>query len=296
MHGHGRRAVDLFRKMEAENLLPDHVAFLALLYACSHSSLVDEGKRFFEIMQHEYKLEPWPEHYVCLVDLLGRANYVEEAFQIVESMKMEPTAAVWCALLGACRIHSNSEIGEIAARKLLEMKPANPGNYVLVSNMYAAEDRWEDVEEVRMRMKITGLRKDPACSWIEVGNMVHTFIARDRSHPYSDEIYAKLAQITKKLENDGGYVAQTRYVLHNVEEKEKIKMLYGHSERLAIAYGLLTTPKRTTIRITKNLRVCGDCHTFTKLISKFFDREIVVRDANRFHHFRDGVCSCGDIW
>ncbi|KAL2535439.1 Tetratricopeptide repeat (TPR)-like superfamily protein [Forsythia ovata] len=253
MHGHGRRAVDLFRKMEAENLLPDHVAFLALLYACSHSSLVDEGKRFFEIMQHEYKLEPWPEHYVCLVDLLGRANYVEEAFQIVESMKMEPTAAIWCALLGACRIHSNSEIGEIAARKLLEMKPANPGNYVLVSNM-------------------------------------------DRSHPYSDEIYAKLAQITKKLENDGGYVAQTRYVLHNVEEKEKIKMLYGHSERLAIAYGLLTTPKRTTIRITKNLRVCGDCHTFTKLISKFFDREIVVRDANRFHHFRDGVCSCGDIW
>ncbi|XP_022898214.1 pentatricopeptide repeat-containing protein At3g63370, chloroplastic [Olea europaea var. sylvestris] len=296
MHGHGRRAVDLFRKMEAEKLLPDHVAFLALLYACSHSSMVDEGKQFFEIMRHQYKLEPWPEHYVCLVDLLGRANYVEEAFQIIKCMKMEPTAAVWCALLGACRIHSNSEIGEIAARKLLEIEPVNPGNYVLVSNMYAAEDRWEDVEAVRMRMKITGLRKDPACSWIEVGNTVHTFIARDRSHPDSDGIYSKLAQITEKLENEGGYVAQTRYVLHNVEEKEKVKMLYGHSERLAIAYGLLTTPKRTTIRIMKNLRVCGDCHTFTKLISKFFEREIVVRDANRFHHFKDGVCSCGDIW
>ncbi|CAA3029184.1 pentatricopeptide repeat-containing At3g63370, chloroplastic [Olea europaea subsp. europaea] len=161
--------------------------------------------------------------------------------------------------------------------RLLEMEPANPGNYVLISNMYAVKDRWEDVEEMRMRMNITGLRKDPACRWIEVGNMVHTFIARDRSHPDSDEIYAKEVQITEKLENNGGSVAQT-------------------SERRAIAYGLLTTPKRTTIRIMKNLRVCGDCHTFTKLISQFFELEIVVRDANRFHHFRDGVCSCRDIW
>ncbi|KAG8389296.1 hypothetical protein BUALT_Bualt02G0214500 [Buddleja alternifolia] len=296
MHGQGMAAIELFKKMVAENIVPDHIAFLAILYACSHSALVDEGKRFFHIMKHKYYLEPWPEHYACLVDLLGRANYLEEAFELVKSMEMEPTSAIWCALIGACRTHSNIEIGEIAAKKLLEMDPDNPGNYVLISNIYAAAERWEDVEEVRMRMKVKGLKKDPGCSWIEVGDKVHTFITRDKSHPQCDEIYGKLSKITEKLERDGGYKAETRYVLHNVEEEEKVEMLHGHSERLALAYGLLSTTRGMPIRVTKNLRVCGDCHTFTKLISKVFQREIIVRDANRFHHFRDGVCSCGDFW
>ncbi|KAK6164627.1 hypothetical protein DH2020_001491 [Rehmannia glutinosa] len=296
MHGQGMKAIKLFKKMEAENLRPDHIAFLAVLYACSHSALVDEGKFFFNTMQCKYNLEPWPEHYACMVDLLGRANCLEEAFELVKSMKMEPTSVVWCALLGSCRTHSNTEIGEIAAKKLLEMDPENPGNYVLVSNIYAAAERWDDVENVRMKMKIKGLRKDPGCSWIEVKNKIHTFTTRDKSHPLCDEIYDKLSEITEKLEKDGGYKAETSYVLHNVEEEEKVKMLHGHSERLALAYGLLNTAKGMPIRVTKNLRVCGDCHTFTKLVSKFFEREIVVRDANRFHHFRDGVCSCGDFW
>lgn len=296
MHGHGEEAVKLFRRMEDEKLLPDHISFLALLYACSHSALVDEGRRYFERMKCEYKLDPWPEHYVCLVDMLGRANHLEEAFEFVERMEIEPTAAVWCALLGACLIHFNKELGEFAAKKLLELDPWNPGNYVLVSNLYAATGRWEDVEEVRMRMKEKGIKKDPACSWIEVENKVHTFVARDKSHPESNKIYQKIAHITEILEREGGYVAQTKFVLHNVHEEERIKMLYGHSERLAIAYGLLTTPRGTPIRITKNLRVCDDCHTFSKLVSEFFEREIIVRDANRFHHFVGGVCSCGNSW
>ncbi|KAL3517620.1 hypothetical protein ACH5RR_020209 [Cinchona calisaya] len=296
MHGFGKAAVDLFRRMESENLIPDHVAFLSVLYACSHSALVEEGKRVFDSMQHEYKLDPWPEHYTCMVDMLGRANYLEEAFRFVTTMKMEPIAAVWCALLGACRVHSNEKIGEIAASKLLELDPDNPGNYVLVSNVYAARDRWEDVEEVRSTMKGKGLKKDPACSWIEVGNKFHVFIAHDRSHPESDEINQKLDLITEKLVREGGYVPQTKYVLHDLEEKEKVKLLNGHSERLAISYGLLKTAYGTPIRITKNLRVCGDCHTFTKLTSKYLEQEIIVRDANRFHHFRDGICSCGDFW
>ncbi|XP_073054149.1 pentatricopeptide repeat-containing protein At3g63370, chloroplastic isoform X5 [Primulina eburnea] len=288
LHGHGMMATNLYRKMEAKNLYPDHIAFLALLHACSHSALVEEGKMFFQLMQQEYKLDPWPEHYACLVDLLGRANFLEEAFDLVRGMRPEPTAAVWCALLGACRIHSNIEIGEIASGKLLEMDPDNPGNYVLVSNLYAAAERWDDVEKVRMKMKVRGLKKDPACSWIEVGNKVHNFTSRDRSHPNSDEIYKKLSQITDKLKRDGGYDPETKHVLHNVEEEEKVKMLYSHSERLAIAYGLLVTPKEKPIRVTKNLRVCGDCHSFTKLVSKFCERDIIVRDANRFHSFKDG--------
>lgn len=295
MHGQGKAAGDLFNKMK-ENIIPDHVTFLSVLYACSHSGLIDEGRRFFEIMQYEYELQPWAEHYACMVDLLGRANCLEKAYEFVKNMQMEPTAEIWCALLQACQVHSNQELGEIAAQKLLELDPKNPGHYVLISNVFAGKGRCKDAEEVRVRMKERGLKKNPGCSWIEVGNRIHTFMARDKSHPESLQINKKLDQITEKLEKEGGYLAQTKFVLHNMEENEKIKMLYGHSERLAIAYGLLKTANRTPIRITKNLRVCGDCHTFCKLVSKLFGRELVVRDANRFHHFEDGVCSCGDFW
>lgn len=295
MHGCGREAIGSLKRMEDENLFPDHIAFLVALYACSHSALVDEGKQIFESMQHDYKLEPWPEHYTCMVDMLGRANYIEEAYEFTKTMRTEPTAAVWSALLGACQVHSHEEVGKIAACKLLELEPQNPGNYVLISNSYAAKERWRDVEEVRKAMKKKGLKKDPACSWIEIGNEVHVFTAHDRSHPKSDEIYQKLDLITEKLRREG-YVPQTKYVLHNLEEKEKIRLLYGHSERLAISFGLLKTAKGTPIRITKNLRICGDCHTFSKLTSKYLECELIVRDANRFHHFKNGVCSCGDFW
>ncbi|KAM6579071.1 hypothetical protein CsatB_030908 [Cannabis sativa] len=296
MYGHGKKAIDLFRKMEDEGLVPDHITFLALLYACSHSGFIEEGRRYFNSMGRDYHLEPWPEHYACFVDLLGRANCLEEAYEFVNSIEGKPTAEVWCALLGACRVYSNKELGEIAARKLLELDPENPGKYVLISNVLAASGKWKDVHELRMRMKGSGLKKNPGCSWIEVKNKVHTFSARDKSHPESVKIYKKLDQVTKTLQREAGYVAQTKLVLHNVEEEEKVEILHGHSERLAIAYGLISTPNGTPIRITKNLRVCSDCHTFSKLVSKFFERELVVRDANRFHHFKKGFCSCNDFW
>ncbi|XP_074283864.1 pentatricopeptide repeat-containing protein At3g63370, chloroplastic [Silene latifolia] len=296
MHGRGQEAIELFNKMEMENTRPDHITFLALLYACSHSGMTNEGERYLELLQSKYKLEPWPEHYACVVDLLGRSNRLEEAYQFVKSMPIEPNAIVWCSLLGACHVHSNKKLGDIAARKLLESEPENPGNYVLVSNTFAATGRWDDVELVRERMRERGLKKSPACSWIEVKDQVHTFMARDKSHPKSEQIYKKLAQVIDTLRKEADYIPQTKFVLHNVEEQEKVKMLYGHSERLAITYALLESPKGTPIRVTKNLRVCGDCHNFIKLVSRFFDREIIVRDASRFHHFCQGSCSCGDFW
>ncbi|KAL6007265.1 hypothetical protein ACLOJK_032761 [Asimina triloba] len=205
------------------------------MYA-SHSGLIDEGKRYLEIMRNDYLLEPWPEHYTCIVDLLGRSALLDDAYEFVKKMPITPTATVWCTLLGACRVHSNNALGEVAARKLLELEPENPGSYVLVSNVFAAAERWKDVEEVRLRMKEKGLRKNPACSWIEVANKVHSFTARDRSHPCTVEIYSKLSEVTSKLEMEGDYVADTKYVLHDVGEEEKRKMLMGHSERLAIAF------------------------------------------------------------
>ncbi|XP_076894809.1 pentatricopeptide repeat-containing protein At3g63370, chloroplastic-like [Bidens hawaiensis] len=286
MHGFGKEAVDLFNRMLVENICPDHVSFLAILYACSHSLLVDEGKALFKLMVDDYGLDPWPEHYTCMVDLLGRANRLKDAILFIKNMKIiNQNTSIWRSLLAACKIHRNITLGNFAAKKLLDLDPYDIKNYVLVSNFYALCDQKDDFDHTRKKMRQRGLKKDPGCSWIEIGNKIHVFIVRDKSHPESGEIYMKLDEINDVLKRVGGY---------NIE-KDKGEMLNGHSERLAIAYGLLRY-QRTPIYVTKNLRVCDDCHTFSKLVSKYFDREIIVRDTNRFHHFGFGVCSCKDMW
>ncbi|KAL4588130.1 hypothetical protein LXL04_001010 [Taraxacum kok-saghyz] len=281
MHGMGMESIRLFKQMIADKVYPDHVTFLAILYACSHSSLVDYGKAFFKSMVEEYGLDPWQEHYTCMVDLLGRANKLKEAFKFIENMEMKPNVAMWRSLIGACKVHNNIEFGNIAAKKLLELDSNSVKNHVLVSNFYTFCNQWDDVAKIRMEMRKKGFKKDPGCSWIEILNKIHVFTVRDKSHLESDEIYDKLGQINDILKREEGYLGE---------------MFNGHSERLAIAYGLLKTTKGVPIRVTKNLRVCDDCHVFSKLVSKYFEREIIVRDANRFHHFGHGVCSCGDFW
>uniref|UniRef100_A0A804UML9 DYW domain-containing protein n=2 Tax=Zea mays TaxID=4577 RepID=A0A804UML9_MAIZE len=296
MHGHGKQAIDLFKRMLQTGLTPDHVSFLALLYACSHSKLVEEGKHYLDIMVSKYRLKPWQEHYACVVDILGRSGQTEEAYEFIKTMPMDPKSAVWCALLGACRVHRNYGLAVVAANKLLELEPDNPGNYILVSNVFAEMGKWNNAKETRTRMAERGLRKNPACSWIEIGNNIHTFTSGDYCHRDSEAIHLKLSEITEMLRREGGYVEDTRFVLHDTSEEEKIDMLHKHSERIAIAFGLISTRPGMPIRIAKNLRVCGDCHEFTKLVSKLFERDIVVRDANRFHHFSGGSCSCEDFW
>ncbi|ERN01505.1 hypothetical protein AMTR_s00002p00270380 [Amborella trichopoda] len=295
MHGRGKEALELFERMRKMGPRPDHIAFLSLLYACSHSGLVKEGKTYLKMMKDDYGLDPWPDHHACIVDLLGRSDCLNEAYEFVMNMPIEPNSIVWCSLLGACRVHSDTKLGEHIAQNLLKSEPENPGNYVLVSNIFASSGKWSDVKDVREMMKKRGLKKNPGCSWIEVGNMVHSFMSGDKHHPKTEQIYEMLREVRESLEG-AGYVAQTKFVLHDVGEREKVEMLHGHSERIAIAFGLLSTPKGTTIRVTKNLRVCGDCHNAIKLAAKIFGREIVVRDSNRFHHFKGGVCSCGDFW
>nr|XP_043611491.1 pentatricopeptide repeat-containing protein At3g63370, chloroplastic [Erigeron canadensis] len=285
MHGMGKEAVRLFNRMVAQKFQPDHVSFLAILYACSHSLLIDEGKWFFQSMVYDYGLNPWPEHYTCMVDLLGRANKLDEAFLFVKNMEINPNVEIWRSLLGACKVHSNVELGTVAAKKLLELDSYDIKNFVLVSNFYTLCEQWDDLDYIRKKMKRKGLKKDPGCSWIEIANKLHVFTASDKSHQESDEIYKKLAQINDVLRRVGGHM-----------EKDKAERQNGHSERLAIAYGLLKMSHGTPIRITKNLRVCDDCHSFSKLVSKYFEVEIIVRDASRFHHFGSGVCSCQDFW
>eukprot|EP01018_Ginkgo_biloba_P020119 Gb_16017 [translate_table: standard] len=295
MHGHGEEAIAVFSQMQQTGLKPDYITFIGVLSACSHAGLVDEGWQYFNCMVQDYCINPGVEHYACMVDLLGRAGRLDEAEDFIEKMPVEPGAGVWGALLGACRIHCDIELGQCVAERLFDLDPQNAGRYVLLSNIYAAAGRWEDVTKVRDLMKERGVKKPPGHSMIEINNRVHVFLVGDRSHPQSENIYATLEVLAGQMK-EAGYVPNTNFVLHDVEDEVKEHMLSSHSEKLAIAFGIINTSPGTLIRITKNLRVCGDCHSATKFISKIVSREIIVRDANRFHHFKDGLCSCGDYW
>ncbi|KAK7266367.1 hypothetical protein RIF29_19011 [Crotalaria pallida] len=292
--GQGCNAVALFTEMQKSGLCPDCIAFVAILAACSHSGLLDEGKIYFKQMTDEYKLTPRIEHFACFVDLLGRAGQVDEAYNFIKQMPIEPNERVWGALLSSCRVYSNMDIGLLAADNLLQLAPEQSGYHVLLSNIYAKAGRWKEVTSVRSIMKSRRIRKVPGISNVELNNQVHTFLAGDTLHPQSKEIYEELGVLVGKMK-ELGYVPEIDSALHDVEEEDKEGHLAVHSEKLAIVFALLNTHE-SPIRITKNLRVCGDCHIAAKLISKIVQREIVVRDTNRFHYFKDGICSCGDYW
>ncbi|XP_061364402.1 pentatricopeptide repeat-containing protein At4g33990 [Gastrolobium bilobum] len=295
IHGHGEEAVQLFKDMLAEGVKADHITFVSLLSACSHSGLVDEGQWCFDMMQKEYEIKPSLKHYGCMVDLLGRAGYLEKAYNLVSNMPLKADASIWGALLGACRIHGNAELGAFASNRLLEVDSENVGYYVLLSNIYANVGKWEGVVKVRSLARDRGLRKTPGWSSVVVGSIVEVFYTGNQTHPQCTEIYEELRALTAKMKSLG-YVPDYSFVLQDVEEDEKEQILTSHSERLAIAFGIISTPPKSSIRIFKNLRVCGDCHNATKYISKITERDIVVRDSNRFHHFKGGICSCGDYW
>ncbi|XP_008788339.1 putative pentatricopeptide repeat-containing protein At5g59200, chloroplastic [Phoenix dactylifera] len=295
MNGRSYEAVELYRLMITKGLRPTHITFVAVLNACSHSGLVDMGFEIFESMVKDHGLEPQIEHYGCMVDLLGRVGRLEEAYEFIKRMSIEPDHVIWGALLGACKIHGNLTLGEKVARILIDSEAADSGTYVLLSNVYASFRKWEEAARIRTKMKERGIQKEPGCSSIEVDNEIHEFLLGDIRHPRREEIYRKLEELNDALKLEG-YTPARDVVLQDIEEEEKEWALAIHGERLAICYGLISTKPGTTIRVVKNLRVCGDCHSMIKLISKVTKRKIVVRDRNRFHHFEDGSCSCRDYW
>ncbi|KNA13286.1 hypothetical protein SOVF_118070 [Spinacia oleracea] len=296
--GQGNEAVSLFSRMrEEEGLIPDSIAFVAVMSACSHAGMSEEGEHYYKLMTENYNITPRLEHYCCMVDLLGRAGKVDEALTFIKEMTVESNERVWGALLGACCVHSNMNIGLIAAEHLFRMVPeqCGIGYYVLLSNIYAKAGKWKEVSTIRSSMKNKGMNKTPGISNVEHDGQVYTFLAGDRSHPQTKEIYDKLHVLLGKMKEEG-YVPEMDFALHDVEEEDKEGHLRVHSEKLAIMFALINTKPPTPIRITKNLRICGDCHVAIKLISKITKREIIVRDTNRFHTFNSGGCSCGDYW
>lgn len=179
MHGHGEDALALFDNMLEQGIEPNHVTFISVLSACSHSGLVKEGWRYFNSMNPYYHITPREEHYACMVDMLGRSGLLHEAYELIKNMPLEPTANVWAGLLGGCRIHSNIALGECVAQHIKELEPQNASCYVLLTNIYAEANRWADVARLRTLMKERGLKKTPGCSWIEIEKTVHKFFAGD---------------------------------------------------------------------------------------------------------------------
>ena len=294
-HGLGEESLTLFERMLEIGIKPDHITYVGVLSACTHVGLVEQGRSYYNLMQNAHKIIPTPSHYACMIDLFGRAGLLQEARDFIELMPIEPDVIAWGSLLASCKVHKNVELAEVAAERLLLIEPENSGAYSALANVYSACGQWENAAKIRKSMKDKGVKKDQGFSWVQIKNKVHVFGVDDGIHPQRDAIYKMMAKIWKEIKKMG-FVPDAESVLHDLEEELKEQILSHHSEKLAIAFGLMCTPENATLRIMKNLRVCNDCHSAIKFISKLVGREIIVRDPTRFHHFKNGSCSCRDYW
>ncbi|KAL2928269.1 hypothetical protein RDABS01_007533 [Bienertia sinuspersici] len=294
IHNHGKEGTKLFREMCENGIHPNAITFTALLSCCKNSGLFDEGWKYFDSMKTDYSIVPTIEHYSCMVDLLGRAGYLDEAWDFIKTMPVKPDASVWGSLLQSCRVHGNLNLGKIAARNLFELEPNKSSNYVIMMNLYAMLNQWEDVTRVRKEMTDRGLRIQRGCSWIEIYHKVHIF-SEEEPHPDTGNIYFEMYQLVSEMKKVG-YIPDYKSVYQDIDDVEKEKVLLTHTEKLAITYGLMKIRNAAPIRVIKSTRMCNDCHTAAKYISLVRNREIILKDGVRFHHFREGRCSCNDCW
>ncbi|KAL5974283.1 hypothetical protein ACLOJK_030947 [Asimina triloba] len=270
----------LFHEMlHSHKARPNEAVLVCVLSACAQLGALDQGK--------------WVH---VFIDRTGRAGKLEKAYQVVKGMPMDPDIIIWRALLSACRIHGCVDLGEEIINHIAQLDPrSHGGGYALISNLYASIGRWDNVGRIRRKMSAT-VKPNPGCSWIEVDGAVHEFLAADQLHPCIVEIRDKLNEVLRRISLEGGYIANTKYVLFELSEEEKEQAVSWHSEKLAVAFALMSTVAGSSIRIVKNLRICDDCHSAMKAISLVFNRDIVVRDRSRFHTFKRGSCSCLDYW
>ncbi|KAL0918214.1 hypothetical protein M5K25_010208 [Dendrobium thyrsiflorum] len=283
MHNYCKKALQVFSDMLNQGLKPDEAIYVNVLSACSHAKMVEEGFKCFNQMRFDHQIKPNAQHYGCLADLMIGAGRLDEAYELIQNMPIEPTDAVWRSILSACKINGDIELAESAYSKLEQMEAVNAGDCVILSNMYAELQRWEDAAEARREIASRGLVQAPGFSQVEVKGKMHTFVSHDRSFPESDQVQEMLYQMDWQLRFEG-------YKTDNLRSSE------GQSQKIAIAFALMNTSSVSTIRIFTNLRMCSECHKYTELISKVFERDIIVRDRRRFHHFRLGLCSCDNCW
>nr|XP_034899949.1 pentatricopeptide repeat-containing protein At2g15690, mitochondrial isoform X3 [Populus alba] len=264
----GDEGLELFEQMKKLGLEPTGETFHAVLSACASAEAVEEGFLYFEEMSREFGISPTLEHYLSIIDVLGKSAYLNEAVEYIEKLPFEPTVEIWEALRKYARSHGDIDLEDHAEELIVS---------------------FDSSKAVANKIPTPPPKKYNLISMLEGKNRVAEF--RNPTFYKDDEKLKELREM-----KTGGYVPDTRYVLHDIDQEAKEQALLYHSERLAIAYGLISTPARMPLRIIKNLRVCGDCHNAIKIMSKIVGRELIVRDNKRFHHFKGGKCSCGDYW
>ncbi|KAJ9707830.1 hypothetical protein PVL29_000075 [Vitis rotundifolia] len=294
MHGQINATISLFNQMLGSGIKPNDITFMHILSACSHAGAVEEGKLYFNSMS-EFGVDPKHDHFACMVDLLSRAGDLNGAYQIITSLPFPANSSIWGALLNGCRIHKRMDIIKSIEKNLLDVDTADTGYYTLLSNIYAEEGTWDKFGKVRSMMKSKGLRKVPGYSTIEIDKKIYRFGPGDTSHSQTKDIYRFLENF-RSLVHAQVYDSEPDNSIVGISEFNKENNVLSHSEKLAIAFGIINTRPGTTLRISKNLRVCRDCHSFAKIASKITGREIIMRDLNRFHCFTNGSCSCKDYW
>ncbi|KAK4487323.1 hypothetical protein RD792_006065 [Penstemon davidsonii] len=265
-NGLGDDGLALYEQLRKFGLPPNEQTFLAVLDACATAEAIEEGFLHFESMKADYGITPGIEHYLGLLGVLGKSGHLVEAEAYIETLPFEPTAVIWEALMNYARIHGDIDL----------------------------EDRMEELMVNRdPSMAITNKIPTPPPKKQPIINML---VGRNRIPEFRSLTLYKDDEKLRAAKKEQAYVPDTRYVLHDIDQEAKEQALLYHSERLAIAYGLISTPARTPLRIIKNLRVCGDCHNAIKIMSRIVGRELIVRDNKRFHHFKEGKCSCNDYW
>lgn len=280
-----------FEGMQRAGFKPDDVAFLSLLSACSRAGFVEMGCMHFKSMRNDHCIAPKVEHYNSMLDLLGQAGWLNEAEDLLETIPFGTNIVGWTSLLSSCRKHTNVDLGKRCFDRFVTMDCGDAAGYVLMSSIYARAGMHEEAVKVEeLRTRVNGWKK-PAKAYIEIDHQVHGFVVGDKVHPRIDDIYAKLKTLNMKMMEEG-YQPNLDSVLDSKSDKEKAEALCGHCEKLAIAFGLICTTSGTSIRVAKNLRMCGDCHIATEVISRIEMREIIVTDAYCIHRFQDGACSC----
>ena len=215
-HGDGRDAIAVFSQMERAGSKPNDVIFIGVLSACNHSGLVEEGRFQFSSMDDKHGLSPKLEHYNYVVDLLGRAGHLEEAYELVQSMVISPDSIIWGPLLSACQIHRNLELADKIGGVITAMQDPNIGFCILLSNIYASAGRWKDVARVRRLVKEQRIKKPSGCSWVEVDGVVHRFVVKDTTHLKSQEIYGTYEILVNHLKAEG-YVPNFYFMAANID-------------------------------------------------------------------------------
>ncbi|XP_048226622.1 pentatricopeptide repeat-containing protein At3g13880 isoform X1 [Ricinus communis] len=295
-HGHAKDAINLFELMKSYGIHPNQITFLGVLTACSHGGLVEEGLRYYESMKKDYDMKINVKHCTCIVDLLSRAGRLLDAKNFILNSGFGDHPVMWRTLLSGCRIYKDIVTGKHVAEKLIELDPQESSSYVLLYNIYTDAGIDLPATKIRELMKDRGIRKEPGQSWIEVGNEVHSFVVGDISHPMSQIIYKKLEGMLEKIRKIGYIDQKIQNVTISTKEVKGTLGVNHHSEKLAVSFGIVSLPPSAPVKVMKNLRVCHDCHATMKLISVVEKREIILRDSLRFHHFKEGSCSCNDYW